>query len=191
MGESFYKLACLYNLELVRDEIAPLLEPLQFALSPGGPESAVHVLQAALDLHPDWILISTDIKNAFNTRKRADILNILFNTPALAPLWRLASWSYGSSSPLLVMDRGRVISQLVSGEGVKQGDVLASFLYALSVKDYYSGCVDGLDCHAVADMDDFTIFGPSAEVVNRRKPKTKASRSIKVWISKNKRRISR
>jgi hypothetical protein len=145
--------------------MAPLLDPIQLALSPGGPESAAHVLQAALELHPDWIIISTDIKNAFNTRKRADILSILFDTPALAPLWRLASWSYGSSSPLLVMDHGRVISELISGEGVKQGDILASFLFALSMKQLYSNSIDGLGCHAVAVMDDFYIFGPSSDTI--------------------------
>jgi hypothetical protein len=40
MGESFYKLASLYSLSLVRLEIPPLLEPIQFALSSGGSESS-------------------------------------------------------------------------------------------------------------------------------------------------------
>src|SRR4051812_14352685 len=38
----------------------------------GFAESALHVLQAAIDLYPDQIVIS-DISNAFNTRRRAQI----------------------------------------------------------------------------------------------------------------------
>src|ERR1700761_7256623 len=147
MGESFYKLASLYSLSLVRLEIPPLLEPIQFALSPGGSESALHVLQAALDLHPDWVMISCDISNAFNTRSRSQILEKLFDTDSLAPLWRLAHWSYSSDSSLLLMDHGRIAAELSSSEGVKQGDVLASLLFALSMKEYYAESIQGLECH--------------------------------------------
>ena len=52
MGEAFYKLAGLYCLSLVRTGF----EPIQYALCPGGSESALQVLQAALDLHPDWVV---------------------------------------------------------------------------------------------------------------------------------------
>ena len=144
MGECFYKMACLYALSLVRADIPSILEPIQLALSPGGSESVVHLLQAAIDLHPEWIVISTDISNAFNSRKRSHILGALFQENKLAPLWRLAFWSYGSSSPLLMIDHGKVIAELLSAEGVKQGDVLASLLFALSMKDLYSNSINGL-----------------------------------------------
>jgi hypothetical protein len=160
MGEVFCKLAGLYCLSLVRLDIPAILEPIQFALSPGGSESAVHVLQAALELHPDWVVISADITNAFNCRKRSQILASLFNEPSLSPLYRLAHWSYGNPSSLLVMDHGRVLRSFGSLEGVKQGDVLASLLFALSMKDIYASSVADLDCHAVAIMDDSYFIGP-------------------------------
>ena len=47
MGEAFYKLSCLYMLSVVRKDIPGALGPMQFALSPGGSESAVLILQAA------------------------------------------------------------------------------------------------------------------------------------------------
>src|SRR5690349_13902539 len=93
MGEAFYKLACLYTLNLVRLQIPDALGPLQFAFAPGGSETALHVLQAALDLHPDWVVISSDLSNAFNTCSRSHTLTTLFDTPALSPLFRLAHWS--------------------------------------------------------------------------------------------------
>jgi hypothetical protein len=97
MGECFYKLACLYTLSLVRPDIPSILEPIQLALSPGGSEAAHHILQAAVDLHPDWVVISTDLANAFNTRNRAQILEV-YKEEKLSILWRLAHWSYGSDS---------------------------------------------------------------------------------------------
>ena len=163
MGECFYKLACLYALSLVRPDIPPLLEPIQFALSPGGSESAVHVLQAAVELHPDWIILAADLTNAFNSRSRPQVLEALFGEEDLSPLWRLVNWSYGAASPLLVMDRGRVLSILESCEGVKQGDVLASLLFALSMKRIYAASIVGLNCFALAVMDDIYFIGPPTD----------------------------
>ena len=53
-----------------------------------------------------------------------------------------------------------MIFELLSSEGVKQGDVLASLLFALSMKCLYSDCIKDLDSHAAAVMDDFYLFGP-------------------------------
>ena len=61
------------------------------------------------------------------------------------------------------MDRGKVASVLASSEGVKQGDALASLLFALSMKSIYADSVKGLNCHAVAVMDDIYFVGPPAE----------------------------
>ena len=50
MGEAFYKLSCLYALSLVGPtRTCKALGPIQFAVSPGGPESALHVLQSLGD----------------------------------------------------------------------------------------------------------------------------------------------
>ena len=160
MGEAFYKLSCLYMLSVVRKDIPGALGPMQFALSPGGSESAVLVLQAAMDSNPDWVLISTDLSNAFNTRSRPQILDSLFVTQSLAPLWRLAHWSYGLDTSLLVMNHGRVFAELSSCEGVRQGDVLGSLLFSLSMRDPLVDCTQGLDCHVTAVMDDIYFYSP-------------------------------
>ena len=76
MGETFYKLACLYTISLVRTEVSSTLAPIQLALSPGGSEAAYHFLQSAVDLHPEWAVVSADITNAFNTRKRSRFLRL-------------------------------------------------------------------------------------------------------------------
>jgi hypothetical protein len=160
MGEAFYKLSCLYMLSVVRKDIPGALGPMQFALSPGGSESAVLVLQAAMNSNPDWVLISTDLSNAFNTRSRPQILDSLFVTQSLAPLWRLAHWSYGLDTSLLVMNHVRVFAELSSCEGVRQGDVLGSLMFSLSMRDPLVDCTQGLDCHVTAVMDDIYFYGP-------------------------------
>ena len=61
-----------------------------------------------------------------------------------------------------MLDHGTIIAELLSAEGVKQGDVLASLLFALSMKSIYEDSIAGLDCHAIAVMDDIYFIGPDA-----------------------------
>ena len=98
VSEVFYRLTSLYELHLVRDLLPKIFEPIQLGVGcPGGAERAVHVLRAGMELYgDDSILLKCDIRNAFNERKREQLLR---------PIWRLAHWAYSASSPLLVMDR--------------------------------------------------------------------------------------
>ena len=79
-----------------------------------GSGTALHVLQAALEAGgPSAIALKTDFKNAFNTRKRRDILASLFKRPALGLLFRLAHWP----SSLLVSFAGEAFGGILSAEG--------------------------------------------------------------------------
>ena len=59
-----------------------------------------------------------------------------------------------------------IAAELSSSEGVKQGDVLASLLFALSMKEHYAESIQGLECHSVAVMDDVYFFGPPIPTFN-------------------------
>ena len=134
-GRAGYKLAGQYALYLVRPELAPLVEPIQLSLSPGGSERAVHVLQAAMETGgPDSFVVKTDFRNAFNTIKRATLLEEMFKAPSLSRIWRFVHWAYKAPSALLLMDQGAVVSELPSSEGVRQGDVLGASLFASFLK---------------------------------------------------------
>ena len=89
IGESFYKMAVLYTLAVNDKETKDALGPRQFAAAPGGAETAVNFIQTAMDLYPDWAVISVDIANAFNARSRKDILNELYRRKPLSGLWKL------------------------------------------------------------------------------------------------------
>ena len=167
MGEAFYKLAGHYGLYLVNSKLVPLLEPIQLAHSPGGPERAVHLLQSRLELgSPNSILLKVDFTNAFNTLHRSVILRELFARKELGSLWRLASWVYGSPSTLLLLDQGTVAGSMLSQEGVRQGCVLAAALFSIGTISIFNQCVQQHpDVHAVAIMDDLTLYGPQDSVL--------------------------
>ena len=57
------------------------------------------------------------------------------------------------------MERGRLRAEFTSSQGVRQGDGLGSLLFSLSMKTTYSECIQGLECHAVAVIDDFYLLG--------------------------------
>jgi len=167
MGEPVYKLAGQYALYLVRQELAPLVEPIQLSLSPGGSERAVHVLQAAIETGGhDSIIVKTDFRNAFNTIKRATLLGEMFKAPSLSRIWRFVYWAYKAPSALLLMDQGTVVGELPSSEGVRQGDVLGASLFALAVQPLFSRCVRDLPTvKALAILDDFELEGPPKDVL--------------------------
>ena len=132
LGEAFYKLTGHYGLYLVNAKLIHLLEPIQLAHSPGGPERAAHLLQSRLELGtPGSILLKADFENAFNKLHRSVMLRELFARKDLNTLWRLAHCVYGSPSTLLLLDCGVVHGSLLSQEGVRHACVLAAALFSV------------------------------------------------------------
>jgi hypothetical protein len=172
--EILYKIASMYVHRSV-DHIIPRLFPsIQLGCGvKNGPEIALIRTQLALELgrHRDGgantIVLSLDFRNAFNERKRTLIAKALFSAPETSRLWRFFMTFYGNShSHLGVYSRGELIFEFLNSCGVKQGDPSASLFYALSVQELYEQTKAGdplLECVAIAD--DFTITGPSPNVI--------------------------
>lgn len=169
MGEVFYRAAALHGINSVIDEVATVLAPIQYGVSiAGGCEQAVHKLQHALTRNKPYRQagIAVDFKNAFNERRRDQILESLYKEEKLKPLWKLTEWAYSSPSPLWLRNcEGEMIqpTELQSTSGVKQGDPLGSLLFALSVKSMYNDAVESDTTgtvSAIAFQDDITLVGP-------------------------------
>ena len=138
-------------------------EPIQLAVgSPGGAERAIQTIQAALESNSDFIAIHVDSTNAFNEADRCMILQSIYADANLSHVWRLFNFIYGRPSSLLVRDRGTVVADIPSLQGVKQGCV---FGFAHLFQPIYEAAIR--DCPKVtarAIMDDVCFAGPPAKV---------------------------
>lgn len=160
MGEIFYKLTASYLLRLANENVRTALGPTQFAFAPGGAEAAVLCLRTSLMEHTNWCVMACDIKNAFNSRNRSDILRILYQHQELSSLWKIANWAYRRPTDLLLVDKGKLIGTIKSTQGVKQGDTLSSLLFALSMTKLYNETAEAANVQAVAVQDDIYFLGP-------------------------------
>ena len=145
------------------DNVRAAFPKVQLCFEAGGSEIASHKLRAALFSANDGVVISDDLPNAFNLRSRVKMLRKLFSIPALAPLFRFTFLSYSSPADLLLLDDQSLVQHvLASAEGVRQGDPLALFLFALSMQDSFALAESVEGVAAVAIADDLEIVGEPA-----------------------------
>jgi len=88
-------------------------------------------------------------------------------------------------SILLASYNGFISDPILSAEGVKQGDVLSTFLFSYSVQQYYSNSIQGLsDVTASAVVDDINYAGSAPRVLSAfDNLASSAKSSFSVWIS--------
>ena len=105
--------------------------PIQHCLSSScGSEGVVHHIQAFLDKNKDWVLLKTDVKNAFNSIDHLAIANRLSSSlPSIMPHF---CQMYGRPSSL-VFSSPTGATLLSSEEGVHQGDRLGLALFATGI----------------------------------------------------------
>ena len=100
-----------------------------------GPSGLVFSVRALTDARPDFVVISCDIKNAFNSIHRASILEKLWRTPSLRPYYLFFHRILAPKSYIAIGGSGLVDAGFRSEEGTQQGDVAAGFLYCLGTSD--------------------------------------------------------
>lgn len=151
-------------------DLRTAVEPEQLAAhTRNGTEKLIDSLKFQLDLpgHEDWVVISLDMVNAFNTCSRPDIINALWSNPDLRPLVRLAYAGLAPEAELAVTVNGeRQIAQFLSSCGVQQGAPDASAQYNILADRLYKHITQALDgegvCHAICD--DGYVAGPASKV---------------------------
>jgi hypothetical protein len=185
IGEIFLKLSSCYCFRVDSASMPSHFEPIQLAVGfPGGAERAIQTIQAA---NSDFIAIHVDSTNAFNEADRCMILQSIYADANLSHVWRLFNFFYDSPSSLLVRDRGTVVADIPSLQGVKQGCVFGSLGFAHLFQPIYEAAIrDCPNVTARAIMDDICFAGPPAEVF-RAFPAFRAlaaTRSVQVNMSK-------
>lgn len=133
MPEVLLKLAS----KIVFNKINKLENNLQYgkqAFQSGGMESIIHDINNLLIQSNKYIIYKVDFKNAFNTMVRDYILYEINNNHNLHLLKGLVDFSYTHETNLMNFDLpDDKILNLKSTSGVRQGDTLGAFLYALGL----------------------------------------------------------
>jgi Reverse transcriptase (RNA-dependent DNA polymerase) len=159
VGELFYRIAGSIAVRSVRAAATSLLVPHQYGFGlRNGCEQIVHSLQHSLtDKDRRCAVLQLDLINAFNCVDRPRLLTTLYNTPQLAPIWRIVNLAYATDSPLL-LDRGE--SQFMSSSnGIRQGDPLSSLLFCFYIKDALADVAQCNQVQPYACMDDIHLEG--------------------------------
>ena len=98
--------------------------------TPSGAELMMHLIQPCLEKHPDWIVIKTDAKNAFNTVDRSVFLSELASI--FSELFPFVVQCYITPARLTV--RIECETKFIFSEQVQQGDPLGPLLFALALQ---------------------------------------------------------
>ena len=83
-----------------------------------------------LEVNQDWIVLKSDVRSAFNSVSRCDMLNKV--SKAFPDLFRHIQQMYGYSSSLIYL-QGSSSIVIPSQEGVHQGDPLGPVLFATTI----------------------------------------------------------
>lgn len=183
MGETIFKIAASYAIHKDRANLPEVFDCIQLAVgTAGGSELATHLVQATMDAHltlgKDVIVAHTDVSNAFNTLDRAIAMDAVFKEHRVSSTWGCLHLAYSTPSPLLVLERGRVVATITSQQGVRQGDPLSSLAFALGIQAAYKSALPGRAPSSdsdrreaprdhptlVAVMDDLKIIGTPSSV---------------------------
>ncbi len=95
-------------------------------LAQNGTELVAHHIGLMLEVNQDWIVLKSDVRNAFNSISKFDMLNEVCK--AFPNLFSYIQQMYGHSSSLVYL-QGSSSIVIPSQEGVHQGDPLRLVLF--------------------------------------------------------------
>ena len=116
-------------------------------------------ITALLDVHPEWVDIAADAKNAFNSFCRTKMWGpFLEHFPNLAALGRLM---YGEASSVIFHEDGVGRTEVKNSVGTRQGCSLGEFPLLPHHPAPSAATADEFpDCGVLAFADDVHILGP-------------------------------
>ncbi len=167
-----------------KEAFADFFLPVQHGVATkSGPELITYHIQLALQENPDWVVIKSDVKNAFNSISRKSMLDQL--STAFPDLANHANQMYGESSSLLFMQESSPLA--ISSEGVHQGDPLGPALFAIAIQPVLLDLEkDHPQIHILACLDDVFLLENATDVLCAFHDLIRAFSSISLEIANHK-----
>ena len=134
-------------------------QPIQHGVAvKGGTELLIHHVSLLLESNPDWVLLKTDIKNAFNSLERTSLMPQI--AKSFPDVYQHVFQMYSRCNPLIFC-HGEQPHVLSSQEGVHQRDPLGPMLFSAAIHPLL---VDLQESHpktrVLAYLDDVFLLGP-------------------------------
>ena len=168
--ETTLKLATGSLLEVSSKAISKKIFPHQFgAGTPAGAEAMLRMSQALARAFPHYVMIGTDVKNAFGTLHRASILQAIAEvSPDLLPVL-LALWRSGPTT-MFVQISEEQWERFFVGDGLFQGECLSTAIFCLCMNTVIKLFVNSLPLEIrkcitiLAYVDDVMLHMPPEHV---------------------------
>ena len=170
ISESWYRFAGFCALRTYGCGTGAGLAPLQAGVStPGGTETVAHALASALAEHPETVVISVDMANAFNSVHRAAMFAaVQQSAPALLPM---VQWVYAEEMSLHIVEAPEGTAPVMPQRGVQQGNPLGPLLFALTLQPVLervdTACEEGRLVSYLDDMSIVSTLTPAAGAFRR------------------------
>ena len=161
LPETFRKLTGKLILRRSAEALCTALSPYQFGVGmKGGLETMTLGIRTTLESTPSCdTLISFDCSNAFNKIKRSSIAAQVIGLPEISNYLKVF---YEADKPLI----SNLDLDLLSSEGVLQGDPLGPALFALGLHPALHAVASRHpDIKVFAYLDDVSLCGPAASVL--------------------------
>ena len=162
-----YKLGCL-----TEQNISALIPSMQLGVNTSaGVEKAVHSMQANGEVatatgDKDFAEINGDLSDAYGKISRAQLAQAVYSKQEAAPLHKIVSFCYKEPTYQLSYDKmGNLAFTSMSQEGVRQGGVSSSILFAIGLQEIIKQVKAAFpNVKITAIMDDVNLQGKVKEV---------------------------
>ena len=130
-----------------------------------GSERLVHHIQLLLESNPGWVILKSDVKNAFNSISRSHMLKEV--RKSFPDIYHHVYQIYSGFSPLIFCQENSTILHTAE-EGVQQGDPLGPALFSVSIQSLLQSLQENSKhphIHVLAYLDDVFLIRPLGQTI--------------------------
>lgn len=144
IGEVFCRLTAKVICHQKSSEFCSYFSPVQHGIAtPGGAELLTHHIQYLLERNPSWSVLKTDVKNAFNSVSRQNVLQeIAHEFPDVYPHVK----QFYEEPSSLIYNTGKGVIRMLSSQEVHQRDPLGPALFCHYTANFVKSVIHKKGC---------------------------------------------